>query len=89
LQDFKYPKNFEIQCLAKPSIFSYPKRLEEKKEEKKKRVETVMLSTTAKEKARLARRKAKEESLGIEASGRILFQLTLINDIAQFVARAS
>jgi len=68
-KDFKYPKNFEIQCLAKPSIFSYPKRLEEKKEEKKKRVETVMLSTTAKEKARLARRKAKEESLGIEASG--------------------
>ena len=28
-----------------------------------------MLSTTAKEKARLARRRAKEESLGIETSG--------------------
>jgi len=58
-KDFKYPKGFEIQCNSKPSAFAYPKRLEEKKEEKKKRVETVALSTTAKNKARLARRKAK------------------------------
>ena len=41
-------------------MFAYPKKLEEKKEEKKKRVETVTLSTTAKSKARLARKKAKE-----------------------------
>ena len=40
-------------------MFAYPKKLEEKKEEKKKRVETVALSTTAKEKARLARKRAK------------------------------
>jgi 26S proteasome regulatory subunit N2 len=59
-KDFKFPKNFEIQCNSKPSVFSYPKKLEEKKEEKKKRVETVALSTTAKEKARLARKRAKE-----------------------------
>ena len=58
-KDFKYPKTFEIQCNSKPSVFAYPKRLEEKKEEKKKRVETVTLSTTAKEKARLARKRAK------------------------------
>merc|ERR1712038_164614 len=60
-KDFKYPKNFEIQCNSRPSAFAYPKRLEEKKEEKKKRVETVTLSITAKNKARLARKKAKEE----------------------------
>jgi len=60
-KEFKYPKGFEIQCNAKPSQFAYPKRLEEKKEEKKKRVETVTLSTTAKNKARLARKKAKED----------------------------
>jgi 26S proteasome regulatory subunit N2 len=60
-KDFKYPKNFEIICNSKPSVFSYPKRLEEKKEEKKKRIETVTLSTTAKTKAREARKKAKEE----------------------------
>lgn len=59
VQEFKYPKNFDIQCNAKPSAYAYPKKLEEKKEEKKKRVETVTLSTTAKEKARLARKRAK------------------------------
>lgn len=59
-QDFKFPKNFEIACDSKPSVFAYPKKLEEKKEEKKKRVETVALSTTAKEKARQARKRAKE-----------------------------
>jgi 26S proteasome regulatory subunit N2 len=59
VQDFKYPKNFDIKCNAKPSAYAYPKKLEEKKEEKKKRVETVTLSTTAKEKARLARKRAK------------------------------
>merc|ERR1719198_2231193 len=58
-KDFKFPKNFEIVCKSKPSVFAYPKKLEEKKEEKKKRVETVTLSITAKEKARLARKRAK------------------------------
>jgi 26S proteasome regulatory subunit N2 len=57
--DFKYPRSFEITCNSKPSVFAYPKKVEEKKEEKKKRVETVTLSTTAKEKARLARKRAK------------------------------
>jgi len=60
-KDFKFPKNFEVVCNSKPSVFAYPKKLEEKKEEKKKRVETVTLSTTAKEKARQARKRAKEE----------------------------
>lgn len=61
-KDFKYPKKFEILCDSKPSAFAYPKKLEEKKEEKKKHVETVTLSTTAKNKARLARKRAKEEA---------------------------
>jgi len=61
-KDLKYPKSFTILCETKPSVFAYPKRLEEKKEEKKKRVETVTLSTTAKNKARLARKRAKEEA---------------------------
>jgi len=61
-KDFKFPKSFEIVCNSKPSTFAYPKKLEEKKEEKKKRVETVMLSITAKEKARQARKRAKEEN---------------------------
>merc|ERR1712232_717465 len=61
-KDFKYPKNFEIQCNSKPSAFAYPKRLEEKKEKEKKRVETVTLSTTAKNKARLARKRAHKDA---------------------------
>jgi 26S proteasome regulatory subunit N2 len=59
-KDFKFPKKFEIVCNSKPSVFAYPKKLEEKKKEEKKRVETVTLSTTAKEKARQARKRAKE-----------------------------
>jgi 26S proteasome regulatory subunit N2 len=66
IQEFKYPKNFDIQCNAKPSAYAYPKKLEEKKEEKKKRVETVTLSTTAKEKARLARKRAKGGATAME-----------------------
>ncbi|CAB9508065.1 ATPase regulatory subunit 1 [Seminavis robusta] len=66
-KDFNYPKKYEINCKSKPSVFAYPKKLEEKKEEKKKRVETVTLSTTAKEKARQARRRAKEGDKGDSA----------------------
>jgi 26S proteasome regulatory subunit N2 len=67
--ELKYPRSFEILCESRPSLFMYPKQTEEKKEERKKRVETVTLSTTAKSKARLARKKAKEggdESLRME-----------------------
>lgn len=60
-KNLKYPKKFEIICHAKPSQFAFPKKLQEKKEKEKKRVETVTLSTTAKEKARLARKKAKKD----------------------------
>uniref|UniRef100_A0A7S1FUU4 26S proteasome regulatory subunit RPN2 C-terminal domain-containing protein n=1 Tax=Corethron hystrix TaxID=216773 RepID=A0A7S1FUU4_9STRA len=57
-KDFNVPKCFGITCNAKPSLYAYPKKLEEKKEEKKKRIETVALSTTAKSKAREARKKS-------------------------------
>merc|ERR1712226_925546 len=67
-KDFKFPKAFEVVCNSKPSAFAYPKKLEEKKEEKKKRVETVTLSATAKEKARLARKRAKEGGGDAEVS---------------------
>merc|ERR1719232_1807945 len=55
--DFRYPRGFEVLCSSRPSAFAYPRRLEEKKEERKKRVETVTLSATAKNRARLARKK--------------------------------
>jgi 26S proteasome regulatory subunit N2 len=37
---------------GQPSVFAYPKKLEEKKEDKKERVTTAVLSTTAKAKVR-------------------------------------
>jgi 26S proteasome regulatory subunit N2 len=71
-KDFKFPKKFEIICNSKPSAFAYPKKLEEKKKEEKKRVETVTLSTTAKEKARQARKRAKEggaDAMDVDGEG--------------------
>jgi len=60
-KDFKMPQSFQVKCAAKPSHFAYPKKMEEKKEEKKEKIATVQLSTTAKAKAREARKKAEEE----------------------------
>ena len=63
-KDFKMPNNYEATCEARPSQFSYPKKLEEKKEEKKERVTTVTLSTTAKAKAREARKELSTKKEG-------------------------
>ena len=59
-KDLKVPKSFQMKLNAKPSLFKYPDML--KKEEKKEqtKVETAVLSTTDKVKAR-ADRKKKEE----------------------------
>ena len=62
IKDFKYPRKFEIDCSTKPSMYAYPKMPEEKKEEKKKGVKTVALLSTTQNKARLARKCAKEEA---------------------------
>lgn len=58
-KDFNMPNNFVVTCNAKPSLFAYPKKLEDKKEDKKEKVATAVLSTTAKAKAREARREAR------------------------------
>ena len=46
-KDMKMPEKFTLNCLSKPSLFAYPKALEEAKEEVKERVKTAVLSTTA------------------------------------------
>ena len=51
-KDFDMPTNFTATCATKPSQFAYPKMTEVKKEEKKEKVATVLLSTTARAKAR-------------------------------------
>ncbi len=64
-KDFNMPTAFEVTCNAPPSMFSYPK-IEEKKEDEKKVVTTAVLSTTARAKAREARKEAKK--LGRQSS---------------------
>jgi hypothetical protein len=54
-KDFDLPNSFAVQCNAPPSMFAYPK-VEEKKEDEKKTVATAVLSTTARAKAREARK---------------------------------
>ena len=58
-KDLNVPKDFELTCLAPPSMFAYPK-IEEKKEDEKKLIATAVLSTTAKAKAREARKEARK-----------------------------
>ncbi len=68
-KDLKIPQKFTTRCAARPSTFAYPKKIEEKKEEKKERVVTAVLSTTAKAKAREAKKKAGEEPQQMEVDG--------------------
>ena len=56
-KELKMPKSFGMVCNAKASQFKPPDPLKQKTEEKKERVETVTLSTTARAKARSARKK--------------------------------
>ena len=56
-KDMMIPDKFTMRCNAKPSTFAYQEALPEEKGEEKKRVETAVLSTTAKAKAK-ARAKA-------------------------------
>eukprot|EP00601_Ochromonadales_sp_CCMP2298_P028697 CAMPEP_0173343590 /NCGR_PEP_ID=MMETSP1144-20121109/10876_1 /TAXON_ID=483371 /ORGANISM="non described non described, Strain CCMP2298" /LENGTH=860 /DNA_ID=CAMNT_0014290369 /DNA_START=144 /DNA_END=2722 /DNA_ORIENTATION=+ len=58
-KDFDMPTGFAVTCNAPPGMFAYPKA-EEKKEEKDKMVATAVLSTTARAKAREARKEAKK-----------------------------
>lgn len=58
-KDFDLPTSFSVTCNARPSLFAYPAQ-EEKKEDVKEKVVTAVLSTTAKSKARVARKEAKK-----------------------------
>lgn len=53
--DLNLPK-MQVKCAAKPSAFAYPAKIETKKEKKKEKVETAVLSVSAKNK----RAKSKE-----------------------------
>ena len=61
---FQMPK-VELKSNAKPSTFAYPPNLEEKKEKAKDKVETAVLSITAKQKKKEAEKKKDEEKMEV------------------------
>ena len=61
------PTQFSVKCNAPPSMFSNPKA-EDRKEDEKKAVTTAVLSTTARAKARMARKESKKTG-GVRAAG--------------------
>ena len=54
--NLKVPKSFKVVSKDKPSTYKYPELLKKSEEIKKEKVETVVLSTTAKVKARTDRK---------------------------------
>jgi len=67
-KDLKVPKSFEIKLNAKPSLFDYPEFLKKDSDKKKEKVETAVLSTTAKVKAREQKKKKNEEGADADMS---------------------
>lgn len=55
----------ELRSNAKPSTFAYPPPLEEKKDKAREKVETAVLSITAKQKKKEAEKKDKDEKMEV------------------------
>lgn len=55
-EDLKVPKSFTFVSNAKPSMYKYPDFLKKEEGKEKEKVETAVLSTTAKVKARVGRK---------------------------------
>lgn len=69
--DLKMPK-FEFRSNAKPSAFAYAPPIEEKKGRETEKVETAVLSTTAKAKAKEIRRERRRASSAASGAGAAL-----------------
>jgi len=65
-KDLKVPKSFEFQSNAKPSTFNYPEFLKKESGKTREKVETAVLSTTAKVKARVDRKNKAEGGADVE-----------------------
>lgn len=63
--DLKMPQ-VEFKSNARPSQFAYPPPLEEKKNQTKEKVETAVLSITAKHKRKEAEKKKEEEKMDVD-----------------------
>lgn len=62
--DLNMPK-VEFKSNAKPSVFAYPPALEEKKDKNKEKVETAVLSITAKQQKRKEGEKKKDDKMEV------------------------
>lgn len=65
-KDLRVPKGFKFTSNAKPSLFDYPAMLKADQKEVKKEAQKVDLSTTAKAKARAAKKAHDREKEGME-----------------------
>jgi 26S proteasome regulatory subunit N2 len=63
-ENLKVPKSFAIVSNAKPSLYKYPDFLKKEEGKEKEKVETAVLSTTAKVKARVGRKQKAENEVG-------------------------
>lgn len=63
-ENLKVPKSFTIVSNAKPSLYKYPDFLKKEEGKEKEKVETAVLSTTAKVKARVGRKQKAENEAG-------------------------
>lgn len=65
-ENLKVPKSFQAVSNAKPSLYKYPDFLKKEEGKEKEKVETAVLSTTAKVKARVGRKQKAEGGAGGE-----------------------
>jgi len=68
-KDLRVPKGFKFTSNAKPSLFEYPALLKADQKEVKKEAAKVDLSTTAKAKARAAKKAHDKDKDGMEIEG--------------------
>lgn len=67
-KNLKVPKSLVVTSRAKPSMYRYPELTLKKEEKTKEKIETVVLSTTVKVKARTDRKNKAEGVLDTEMS---------------------
>lgn len=73
--DLNMPK-VEFKSNAKPSVFAYPPALEEKKDKNKEKVETAVLSITAKQQKRKEVEKKKDDKMEVVSfNSTVLFKI--------------
>lgn len=85
-KDLKVPKGFKFISNTKPSLFDYPALLKPDQKEVKKEAQKVDLSTTAKAKARAAKKAHDKDGMEIEP-GSLNKGLSLVSETSKIVEK--